>query len=145
MNLFEMVRIYGHASWALSRRRTNDNSDYYRCEASFDSKKSDSVIRRFPFNARRGISEQESQIPDDMAKLWFELVWDFTKRNLTDQSEMLVATSGLARAVSTTRQGRYLAGIWESHLPAALLWKAGWDEVSGFRIRESLVALPKSC
>lgn len=57
---------------------------------------------------------------------WNFLVTNYSSRALTDPLDKLPAISGLAQSFdkfSNGRNGRYLAGLWESHLPLALLWR----------------------
>lgn len=70
---------------------------------------------------------------------WYELMEDYSFRNLTYEMDKLPALSGLARSfqhsVPQTEyrtgmlhsifvpQAKYLAGIWSTHLPEALLWR----------------------
>lgn len=56
---------------------------------------------------------------------WKFLVTNYSSRALTDPMDKLPAISGLAQSfdkLSNGRNGRYLAGLWEAHLPSALLW-----------------------
>lgn len=57
---------------------------------------------------------------------WNFLVTNYSSRALTDPLDKLPAISGLAQSFdkfSNGRNGRYLAGLWEAHLPSALLWR----------------------
>jgi len=55
---------------------------------------------------------------------WMRLVGDFTSRNLSRQSDRLIALSGLAEMVyaRTNKTRTYLAGLWSSNLQEQLLW-----------------------
>ncbi|KAJ4986122.1 heterokaryon incompatibility protein [Stagonosporopsis vannaccii] len=53
---------------------------------------------------------------------WYELVEDYTSRSLTVATDKLVAFSGLAKRFGGGRK-QYCAGIWNTDLPAALLWQ----------------------
>ena len=56
---------------------------------------------------------------------WYELMEDFSFRSLTVETDKLPALSGLARQYQYTfPDGKYLAGMWSLHLPAALLWRS---------------------
>lgn len=55
---------------------------------------------------------------------WYDLVEDYSSRNLTKETDKLPALAGLAsRFLEQNSPGRYLAGIWSDHLPSALLWR----------------------
>ncbi|KAH8592380.1 heterokaryon incompatibility protein-domain-containing protein [Bisporella sp. PMI_857] len=54
--------------------------------------------------------------------LWSSMVQIYTKRDLTRESDRLVAISGLAHSFQPVFGCRYLAGLWEDHLILQLLW-----------------------
>lgn len=54
---------------------------------------------------------------------WYQLVEDYASRSLTFPPDKLVAFSGLAKAFGRGSKAQYLAGIWSTNLPAALLWQ----------------------
>lgn len=49
---------------------------------------------------------------DAMYSRWFAIVKDYTGRNLTVQSDILPAISGLARAFQNLLRDKYCAGLW---------------------------------
>jgi hypothetical protein len=54
---------------------------------------------------------------------WLNLVGSYTRRSLTKETDRLVAVSALAKEVSPTMKGKYLAGLWGNiYLPFQLLW-----------------------
>lgn len=53
---------------------------------------------------------------------WMDIVEHYTYRELSDEWDRLPAISGIAQAWAQTSNDRYLAGLWESHLPLGLLW-----------------------
>lgn len=54
---------------------------------------------------------------------WAAVVAEYSRRALTVNTDRLPAISGIARDTALPEMGRYLAGIWESQLPLALLWE----------------------
>jgi hypothetical protein len=59
-----------------------------------------------------------------MRDRWYELMEDYSFRRLTNETDKLPALSGLAQNFQhVVPQAEYLAGIWSTHLPAALLWR----------------------
>lgn len=55
---------------------------------------------------------------------WYGLIEDYSSRYLTKETDKLPALAGLAlKFCEDQNPGKYLAGIWSSHLPSALLWK----------------------
>ena len=67
----------------------------------------------WPF--RRGRHKSTSEI-------WQTLVGFYSGLELSVETDRLPAISGLAKFVGTPYLGRYLAGLWEAHLPSELLW-----------------------
>ena len=71
-----------------------------------------------------------------MQMVWQALVTDYSKARLTYSSDKLIAISGMAQDVWTTWRGRlvnetrYIAGLWDSHLPETLLWKISEKEIA---------------
>lgn len=65
---------------------------------------------------------------------WRELLRSYTKCQLTKPPDKLVAISAIAKATKSSfeaigESSRYLAGIWEAKLPAALAWRVHPDSV----------------
>lgn len=60
--------------------------------------------------------------------LWYHLVENYSNRDLTVEADRLAALAGLAEKCQREQwhKGRYLAGLWEGDLPAALLWTGGY-------------------
>ena len=62
--------------------------------------------------------------PVSLRERWYELMEDYASRSLTKEKDKLPALSGLAfKFKEYFPTGQYLAGLWSSHLPSALLWK----------------------
>lgn len=62
--------------------------------------------------------------PASLRDRWYELTEDFSSRPLSYESDKLPALSGLASTFAESfGPNPYLAGIWRSHMPSALLWK----------------------
>jgi hypothetical protein len=55
-------------------------------------------------------------------KTWMDIVEDYTRRDLTKQTDKLPAISALAQKVHNYRMCHYLAGIWEDDLVYELGW-----------------------
>lgn len=56
--------------------------------------------------------------------LWYHILSDYTKRELTKRSDKLPALSGLARIMEGQIGDRYMAGLWRSTLLEGILWQA---------------------
>ncbi|KAF5622381.1 tol [Fusarium tjaetaba] len=65
-----------------------------------------------------------NDIPRDSDQFtWHRSVQEYSRLNLTYESDKTIALAGVAQRMQRTRpDDRYLAGIWEKHLPLDLLW-----------------------
>lgn len=73
----------------------------------------------------------ESRLPLDKAvPMWRESVLSYSKRDLTQEDDRLLAISGIARLLrGPEAEGLYLAGLWKDAMPFDLLWRC--DASSG--------------
>lgn len=55
-------------------------------------------------------------------KLWSNLVTQYSERNITVDSDRLLAISGVAQHIQYLTDDEYLAGLWRSNLLFNLLW-----------------------
>lgn len=53
---------------------------------------------------------------------WMSLVSEYSERHMTNRSDKLTAISAIAESWNERPDEVYLAGIWKSHLPTALMW-----------------------
>jgi len=64
--------------------------------------------------------------PDETATIrsnWLFILSEYGARNITYTADRLPALSGIAKVFQANLPGnKYLAGLWESHLPRNLLW-----------------------
>jgi heterokaryon incompatibility protein (HET) len=61
----------------------------------------------------------------DMAmqsNIWEHVIEDYTARNLTKQSDRLIAVAGIAESIQRNSKNVYVAGLWKLHLAFQLLW-----------------------
>lgn len=70
--------------------------------------------------ALRQISKSDSIT--SKAQLWSQLVSTYCSRELTYQTDRLLALSGVASRFQAGTHLRYLAGLWEEYLPLHLCW-----------------------
>ncbi|KAH8787792.1 heterokaryon incompatibility protein-domain-containing protein [Diaporthe sp. PMI_573] len=113
---------------------------YWRCFAGFQS--ADGVPDGFQFpdnrdirlaSALQGLSEVAICPPRDRWGLGqdkgdhYDLVEQYTSRNLTVPSDKLPAFSGLAERIHASLGGGYLAGLFTEDLQQGLLWKTTQD------------------
>jgi len=56
---------------------------------------------------------------------WYEIIKQYSDRELTFESDKLPALSGLASSFQRIMGCHYAAGLWEEDLPRGLLWSSG--------------------
>lgn len=59
---------------------------------------------------------------------WYQVLADYTSRDLTFQEDKLVAISGIAQIIGDYLDDEYHAGIWANNLPQGLLWSPYEEE-----------------
>lgn len=80
-------------------------------------------FRLFDKNPIVDMSKQVDNTPS--RRSWHEIIEDYSSRRLTVSSDKLPALAGIAQQLDGKGgYGRYVAGLWEIHLPSSLLWKA---------------------
>lgn len=63
----------------------------------------------------------------DAFAVWNEIVTNYSQCCLTQETDRLVAISGVAAKVNETMDDEYLAGMWREHLPYNLTWQASGE------------------
>jgi hypothetical protein len=53
---------------------------------------------------------------------WYSLVQEYSKRELTNETDKMAALSGVARAFAGYAEDQYIAGLWTGDLTGGLLW-----------------------
>lgn len=80
------------------------------------------VSRSFDDNKPRQLRKENSELAD----IWQHLVKSFCLRQLTFERDKFPAISGLAQWLAPnfcrSMEIKYIAGLWEPHLPESLLW-----------------------
>ncbi|KAH7347292.1 heterokaryon incompatibility protein-domain-containing protein [Plectosphaerella cucumerina] len=78
---------------------------------------------------------------DQLYRLWFRVVRDFTRRSLTFESDRLPAISALAeRLAAITNDDTYIAGMWKNELLRGL----EWHNYGGGPMRKGVTRTPPS-
>ncbi|KAF5674282.1 tol [Fusarium circinatum] len=54
---------------------------------------------------------------------WYEMVTSYSVRNLTNDSDKMMAIAGVAYFIQQSTGFKYAAGLWQDTLPFNLLWK----------------------
>ena len=58
---------------------------------------------------------------------WCYAVMDYTHRGMTNQTDRLIAISGIAEAIQRRTKNVYLAGLWKDQLALGLLWNIPFE------------------
>jgi hypothetical protein len=64
-----------------------------------------------------GMEEQDALLH------WAQIVEAYSKTNLTQPKDKLIALSGMAKTMSKKINRQYVAGLWNVHLASQLLWR----------------------
>lgn len=62
--------------------------------------------------------------PDHHYGSWYNLVWDYSNRILTHDTDKMPGLAGLAKTMAPMVNDEYVAGLWRRDLISGLLWKA---------------------
>ncbi|ORY12955.1 heterokaryon incompatibility protein-domain-containing protein, partial [Clohesyomyces aquaticus] len=96
------------------------------CEC--DPKQTSDFIENYSEYLKISSNPQQNQSGfTDWLATWRNIVHEFTRRDLTVQTDRLPAISGLASAMQNQLNSNYLAGLWESDLARQLLWAGTWE------------------
>lgn len=66
-------------------------------------------------------SEAQTRNPKNC---WDRIVFEYSQRNLSEETDKLRAISGIAMQLGQANDLTYMAGIWREHFPTSLLWQA---------------------
>ncbi|KAH9207654.1 hypothetical protein DL95DRAFT_482452 [Leptodontidium sp. 2 PMI_412] len=68
--------------------------------------------------------DEAAQRPNMLSviKDWHWLIWEYTTRQLTVESDRILAISSVAEIYASSIRGPYLAGLWNFAMPTDLLW-----------------------
>ncbi|KAH7023770.1 hypothetical protein EDB80DRAFT_807854 [Ilyonectria destructans] len=92
------------------------------CDCLFPEKETDET------KFRRAISSQSMKMvdlaPTQLRSIWYATVMRYSQvmGNLTYESDIFPALSGLANRISALLEDDYMAGLWRSNLVEGLLW-----------------------
>ena len=123
-------RAWVHQEWLLSPRIIHFAQDqiFWECRESYAS---ESFPRGIPARCETGIyrfslGSTEEIHKERFLEIWSSIVREYTTRELTHNSDKLIAVSALARTLSQNHPaaGRYVAGIWGNYIIDQLLWSS---------------------
>lgn len=98
----------------------NDLSELYSRIGAVD-KPDDSVRERLS----RDMSEDQ-RIFEEVRFAWKELVERYSARQLTEETDKLLAIGGITHRFQTIFRDEYMAGLWRGQFPENLLWTIIW-------------------
>ncbi|KAF5625337.1 uncharacterized protein FTJAE_10056 [Fusarium tjaetaba] len=82
---------------------------------------------------------------DRKVSSWNSTLTEYTKSDLTFESDRLVAIAGLAKLIASRTGGTYLAGIWLESWMNGLLWKPGKKRSRSLNLKaKELTMVPPS-
>lgn len=71
---------------------------------------------------------EERHSKRDVYDIWFDMVSDYSRRDLTNETDKLVAISALADYMSRILDDKYAAGLWHRDMLRGLLWTCQQDD-----------------
>ena len=75
--------------------------------------------------SKQMIRPSVTMIPYSM-RLWKDMVELYSQRDLTFETDKLIAIAGVTKRISTVSQDEYCAGLWRKDLLAQLLWNTSY-------------------
>ena len=94
-----------------------------RREEAIETSGRDGRKKRNDFMLEYGDAEHPRKSKQDILEMWYNLVEDYSARNLTVASDKLVAISSVAKVINTHLGDDYMAGMWKNSPPQGLLWR----------------------
>ncbi|KAJ3527151.1 hypothetical protein NM208_g10845 [Fusarium decemcellulare] len=126
-------RAWGLQERVLSRRILLYGTQqlFFECNEGFRGEDGVSLKDRFGSVYKKleegpdGVEQHRHETGYKAALLrsWYNLLWLYGPRKLTNASDKLPAMSGLAGLFAERLDDEYVAGLWRSHLIEGLLWQ----------------------
>lgn len=98
---------------------------HVRCECQVDPQRSMKDVFK-----QRFVKQSSSYHGDGIVELkWYDVVEEFTSRDLTFETDRLPAIAGLAAELQKRTPHKYLSGLWDDFIELDLLWSTSdWDK-----------------
>ncbi|KAH6625745.1 heterokaryon incompatibility protein-domain-containing protein [Boeremia exigua] len=106
-----------YRAWVLQERELSRRSIHFgKCQLLWECKqmKASAQLPWLEMKKKKGLTYPEG---------WLQLVEDYSLRALTKSEDKLPALSGVAEQYQE-HKAQYMAGLWSSQLPAALMWQS---------------------
>ncbi|KAF4947843.1 hypothetical protein FGADI_10122 [Fusarium gaditjirri] len=104
-----------HRIWADQKRRYNAQVSSIRSNAA-------RLSMRGAFSFLWSFRGQSMKEKAEFHMRWYEMVTSYSVRNLTNDSDKMMAIAGVAYFIQQSTGFKYAAGLWEETLPFNLLW-----------------------
>src|SRR5437764_8723427 len=73
-------------------------------------------------DAARSGNQAQGSTQSELPGAWFQVVEEYTRRDLTQKEDKLPGLAGVAHAIHETTGDEYLAGLWRQNLLQCLYW-----------------------
>lgn len=118
-------------AWALQERELSPRVVHYSKDAVLWECKTIRATSEVPWvhekkELEEPAKERERSMHHNKLKRehWFSVVQDYSERTLTYESDKLPGLGGLARLFyESVSKERYIAGLWSTAIPIALIWR----------------------
>ncbi|KAF5705126.1 hypothetical protein FGLOB1_8157 [Fusarium globosum] len=104
-----------HKLWAGRKRRYDAQMSSIRTNAA-------RLSIRGAFSFLWSFRGQDMKEKAEFHLRWYEMVTSYSVRNLTNDSDKMMAIAGVAYFIQQSTGFKYAAGLWEDTLPFNLLW-----------------------
>ena len=99
-----------------------------RCEGGSVRKFLTEGAERLSYAFFQGKSDRETLVEvNQVYNSWWNILEDYTKRQLTVRADLLPALSGMAARFATVLKDTFCAGLWRNDLQNGLAWRARSD------------------
>jgi hypothetical protein len=99
-------------------------STYSKCECRIRP----SLPAPHPFRGARGLSPPDPEKSQNLVLQWPSIIMDFTRRDLTQPQDRMMALAGLADYMEDETTDTYYGGLWYEDIAFELLWISDHEE-----------------
>ncbi|ENH67407.1 hypothetical protein FOC1_g10010677 [Fusarium oxysporum f. sp. cubense race 1] len=124
----QMADVYQHSFLTIAATKSHDGSQGCFSETSHQYVANETGCNDMDYNDGKSFKPTlftcVDKAPRDKDQFtWHRSVQEYSRLNVTYESDKTIALAGVAQRMQHIQPGdRYLAGIWEKHLPLDLLW-----------------------
>ncbi|CZS92758.1 uncharacterized protein RCO7_10213 [Rhynchosporium graminicola] len=90
------------------------------------------ILEKFQHRSSNDLrTHQDELLPSTLRSMiitWYDILYDYTRRDLTFSNDRLIAISGIVAVVGSSIEDDYVAGLWRRDMPRALLWSPFEEE-----------------